>query len=89
MTWWTAAACTSVVTSAPGGRLLVYTGSAIVDGVDRLRAALGEAVAGIGGTMHYREIDPDVFGEELSSDAYAEVDRIALVVAVIQRPRVG
>ena len=71
---------------APGGRLLVYTGSAIVGGVDGFRAALGEAVAAAGCTMDYREIDPDVFGEELSSEAYAAVDRIALVCAVIRRP---
>ncbi|MEO6092867.1 MAG: class I SAM-dependent methyltransferase [Novosphingobium sp.] len=72
---------------AEGGRLLLYTGSAIVDGEDRLRAALADAVAEAGFTLRYREIDPDVFGEELGSEAYAEVDRIALVCALIRRPR--
>ena len=32
------------------------------------------------------EIDPDVFGEELESPAYRDVERIALVAALIDRP---
>lgn len=70
---------------APGGRLILYTGSAIVDGDDALRAALEMLAGGKGCTLRYRELDPDVFGEELSGPAYAEVDRIALVAAVITR----
>ena len=62
---------------APGGRLLLYTGSAIVDGRDALREALAEAMAQAGCSLAYREIDPDVFGEELDSPPYAEVERIA------------
>ena len=32
------------------------------------------------GTRHdYRELDPDVFGEELERPAYAQVERIAVV----------
>ena len=69
---------------APGGRLLLYTGSAIVEGEDALRAALGETAADAGATLDYRERDPDVFGEELSNPAYATVDRIALIGAVFQ-----
>lgn len=71
---------------AEGGRLLVYTGSAIVDGEDRLRVALDSLAADAGYALRYREIDPDVFGEELASPAYADVDRIALVCALIRRP---
>lgn len=63
----------------PGGRFILYTGSAIVNGHDALR----EALAGLGGTLRYREIDPDIFGEELEGAAYASADRIALVAAVI------
>lgn len=66
----------------PGGALLLYTGSAIINGEDRLRAALIEALPDFDITI--REIDPDVFGEELERDAYADVERIAVlgVVAV-------
>jgi methylase of polypeptide subunit release factors len=71
---------------APAGRLILYTGSAIVRGHDQLHAALGEAAATRGCTMRYREIDPDVFGEELENDLYRDVDRIALVAAVVTRP---
>lgn len=66
---------------APGGRLILYTGSAIVRGHDALRKALAE----LGCAMQYREIDPDVFGEELAKPAYVEVDRIALVAAVLRK----
>jgi hypothetical protein len=33
----------------------------------------------------YREVDPDIFGEELGTPAYADVERLAAVVAVITR----
>lgn len=70
---------------APGGRLILYTGSAIVDGEDRLGAALADAAAAAGCTLAYRELDPDVFGEELSNPGYEEVDRIAVVAGVFAR----
>ncbi|MET0373368.1 MAG: class I SAM-dependent methyltransferase [Rhizorhabdus sp.] len=70
---------------APGGRLILYTGSAIVDGADPLRTALEGCAADAGCTVRYRELDPDVFGEELEGEAYREVERIALVAAVIVR----
>jgi methylase of polypeptide subunit release factors len=72
---------------APGGRLLLYTGSAIVDGQDRLRAKLDPVLRAARAQYDYREIDPDVFGEELESAAYAEVDRIAAVGLIAQVPR--
>ncbi len=71
---------------APGGRVILYTGSAIIDGADALRAALGEAAAARRCALRYDETDPDVFGEELETPAYRAVDRIALVTAVIARP---
>ena len=67
---------------APGGRLLLYSGSAIVNGEDALRVALEQAMAERGCDLSYREIDPDVFGEELDGAAYADVERIAVVGAV-------
>ncbi len=70
---------------APGGRLILYTGSAIIDGVDRLREALAIAASGHGCSFRYGEIDPDVFGEELATPAYADVDRIAAVSAIFTR----
>jgi methylase of polypeptide subunit release factors len=72
---------------APGGRLLLYTGAAIVAGEDRLRAALERAMAEAGCDLAYLEIDPDVFGEELERPRYAEVERIAVVGAVAVKRR--
>jgi methylase of polypeptide subunit release factors len=71
---------------ATGGRLLLYTGSAIIEGEDRLRAALADCAAAARASLDYREIDPDVFGEELAKPAYAQVERIAVVRAVFTAP---
>lgn len=72
---------------SPGGRLLLYTGSAIVHGHDALKAALQAAMAELDCTLAYRELDPDVFGEELERPGYADVDRIAVVGAVATKRR--
>lgn len=71
---------------AAGGRFILYTGSAIVDGRDELRDRLADLAEEQKCTLRYEEIDPDVFGEELETEAYKDVDRIALVGAVIERP---
>ena len=62
---------------ALGGALLLYTGSAIIDGEDQLKTALHEELRGF--DISYREIDPDVFGDELEREDYADVERIAVV----------
>jgi methylase of polypeptide subunit release factors len=78
-------ACEAVPRLAAGGRFLLYTGSAIVRGEDALRDRLVRLAAAEGCRLRYEEIDPDVFGEELETAAYADVERIALVTAVIER----
>lgn len=70
---------------APGGRFLLYTGTPIVDGNDALRPALGRLADTARATIAYREIDPDMFGEELARPAYGAVDRIAIVTAIVTR----
>jgi len=72
---------------APGGRLVLYTGAPIVAGVDPFRVAAQQLLAPRGWPFVYREIDPDVFGEELGEPAYAQVERIAAVALVVARPR--
>ena len=67
-----------------GGAFLLYTGSAIAAGEDRLKAALHDVLDGF--DIAYRELDPDVFGEELERTEYADVERIA-VVGVVARKR--
>jgi len=74
----------------PGGRLLLYTGSAIaLGGADPLKAALAAICEARGARLAYRELDPDVFGEELDTDAYADVERIAAVGAVLTAAGLG
>lgn len=68
-----------------GGRFLLYTGATIVDGRSPLLEALEDLAARRDLRFAWREIDPDVFGEELSNPAYAGADRIAVVVATFGR----
>jgi methylase of polypeptide subunit release factors len=72
---------------ASGGRLILYTGTAIIDGVDHLHVALRSMLAGTSMRLSYEEIDPDVFGEELDHPPYDRVDRIAVVAATIVSPK--
>ena len=69
---------------APGGTLLLYTGSAIMDGYDAFYA---EALARLPpeAVVRYHEVDPDVFGEELHGGAYVSADRIAAVVLTVRK----
>jgi methylase of polypeptide subunit release factors len=71
---------------APGGRLILYTGSAIIDGADLFQEALLSQLAGRNLRINYEEIDPDVFGEELDDPPYDRADRIAVVGVTIDRP---
>ncbi|KQT08080.1 methyltransferase [Ramlibacter sp. Leaf400] len=71
---------------APGGRLLLYTGAAMVDARDPLLESLRPALEKKGWRWRYRELDPDVFGEELSEPAYARAERIAAVALSVRRP---
>ncbi|MDT3312902.1 class I SAM-dependent methyltransferase [Pseudomonas sp. rhizo66] len=70
---------------APGGSLLLYTGVAMVDGrdpfLDTVLPRLDEKRFG----WTYRELDPDVFGEELLNPGYQRVDRIAVVTLTVTR----
>jgi len=70
-----------------GGHMILYTGVAIVDGRDELRAALDKSLPDLGCSMSYRELDPDVFGEELDKRPYRDVERIAAIGAVISKAR--
>jgi methylase of polypeptide subunit release factors len=68
----------------PGGRLLLYTGTPVVGGEHVLWRQLAPLLDGI--HHDYRELDPDVFGEELDRPPYTGVDRIAVVGLEAVRP---
>jgi methylase of polypeptide subunit release factors len=61
-----------------GGRLLIYTGAAIVRGKDCFFEQLEPQLRRYASDYDYEELDPDVFGEELAAPAYADVERIAV-----------
>jgi methylase of polypeptide subunit release factors len=72
---------------SPGGKLVLYTGAAVVDGVDTFLEAVRTVCADTHAEWQYREIDPDVFGEEIEqNDVYARVERIAAVGLVARIP---
>ncbi|MBC7985881.1 MAG: class I SAM-dependent methyltransferase [Sphingomonadaceae bacterium] len=71
---------------AAGGRLILYTGSPIVDSFDELADKLGTMSRLANVALQYREIDPDIFGEELDGQSYSSVDRIAAVAALFRVP---
>ena len=68
---------------APGGRLLLYTATPVIDGAHLLWPALERLLPGT--RWDYRELDPDVFGEELDRYNYATVERIAVVALDVTR----
>jgi SAM-dependent methyltransferase len=70
----------------PGGTLLLYTGAPIVEGEDCFFEQARPLLEERGASFEYFELDPDVFGEELSSSEYASVDRLAAVALCARIP---
>lgn len=70
---------------APGGTLLLYTGTAIINGTDRFRGLVAPLLDAASLEWRYQELDPDVFGEELTEPAYADADRIAAVLLTARK----
>jgi len=73
---------------APGGILMLYTGVAIIHGHDPFIEAVKQSTKMAGCTYQYTEIDPDIFGEELATPAYAQADRIAAVWLLVNKPTI-
>jgi len=69
----------------PGGTLLLYTGVAIVEGHDALLETVRQRLQGSAFSWVYREVDPDVFGEQLLEPGYQQVERIAAVALTLTR----
>lgn len=70
---------------APGGRLILHTGVSIVEGRDVLLDALRERLPATGFELDYRELDPDIFSEDLDQPGYSEVERISAVGLILYR----
>ncbi|MDO7897554.1 class I SAM-dependent methyltransferase [Pseudomonas citrulli] len=73
----------------PGGSLVLYTGVAMVDGRDPFLEALEKWRDSAEFGWTYKELDPDVFGEELLTPGYQDVERIAVVALVVTRIGAG
>lgn len=74
---------------APGGSLVLYTGVAMIDGHDPFLQALTPRLESPMFGWTYRELDPDVFGEELLTPGYQRVERIAVVALTVTRAGPG
>lgn len=68
-----------------GGSLVLYTGVAMVAGMDPFLESVLPMVAGDAFAWTYRELDPDVFGEELLKPGYERAERIAVVALTVTR----
>ena len=68
---------------AKGGTFILYTGAAVVAGRDVFAAGCRDILETGRMRWSYAEVDPDVFGEELETPAYADADRIAAVVLTV------
>ncbi len=70
------------------GRLLLYTGVAIIDGCDYFLNEMKTLLADDADSEWcYEEIDPDVFGEELERPIYNKTERIAAVGLSVRKCR--
>ena len=58
--------------------MLLYTGASVVDGAPPLLQSIESLCSRANAAMRAEEIDPEVFGEELESADYREVERIAV-----------
>ena len=65
-----------------GGRMILYTGTPVVDGTDLFLTSLSKSFSTEAQSFLYEEVDPDVFGEELETPNYSHVDRIAAVSVI-------
>lgn len=70
---------------APGGTLLLYTGVAMLKGQDPFWQQCRERLTAGDLAWDYRELDPDVFGEQLDEPGYESVERIAAVLLSVTR----
>lgn len=70
---------------APGGSLILYTGAPSVEGVDLFFQQARPLIDRADIAWSYREMDPDVFGEELETVTYSNAERIAAVVLTVTR----
>ncbi|HEX4386611.1 MAG TPA: class I SAM-dependent methyltransferase [Myxococcales bacterium] len=61
----------------PGGRLILYTGTPVIEGEHVLWRQVQPFLRNL--QYDYRELDPDVFGEELDQPAYSQTERLAVV----------
>ncbi|WP_344505730.1 class I SAM-dependent methyltransferase [Dactylosporangium maewongense] len=78
---------TAVHRLSPGGSLVLFSGTGVVDGRDPLLAGAATRLVGTGLDWTYREIDPDVYSENLDDPSYAHAERIAVCVLIAERRR--
>jgi SAM-dependent methyltransferase len=69
----------------PAGSLVLYTGVAMVAGRDPFLEGVLPMLSGESFGWTYRELDPDVFGDELLKPGYELAERIAVVALTVTR----
>ncbi|AHI27579.1 class I SAM-dependent methyltransferase [Komagataeibacter intermedius] len=69
----------------PGGTLLLYTGTAIINGDNPFLRDVVALLDGREFTWAATELDPDVFGEELENGPLSTAERIAVICLTVTR----
>jgi precorrin-6B methylase 2 len=65
-----------------GGRLMLFTGTPIVDGKDIFAGMIEDLIDRKVWSVSYAEVDPNIYPEELFQEPYSKADRIAAVFLV-------
>lgn len=65
------------------GRLMLYTGTPVVDGADMFQQSLDPLIDPARCSLAYDEVAPDIYPEELLHPPYTRADRIAAVFAAV------
>ncbi|GBQ30755.1 methyltransferase [Gluconacetobacter azotocaptans] len=72
---------------APGGTLLLYTGTAIIGGDNPFLQEVASLLRNADFVWKAIELDPDVFGEELEDGPLSVAERIAVICLTVTRRR--
>jgi hypothetical protein len=70
---------------AERGKLMVFTGTPVLDGTDLFAADLEGLLNRDAWSLDHAEVDPDIYPEELPQEPYSKADRIAAVFLAPER----
>jgi release factor glutamine methyltransferase len=67
-----------------GGKLVLYTGAPVVDGRNVLQDRVAPLLRSAASAFSWEELDPDVFGDELTRPPYRDTERLSVVALIAE-----